>query len=197
MLTVMLVMRPAAAGDQPEIADMIRARAGWMREHGLDGAGGWGGKAESLAAQATDPDVPVWACTRPGDGGRIVGITTLYEETPSWGWTDEERAQPAVFLATTVTHPDYAGQRLGCLMAWWTLEHAARAGYQHVRRGCGYPELMRYYRDIQGWQLAHTVDRHGVTAYLLTRPAERQPGIAGRITELRTMGELPAAPAAG
>jgi hypothetical protein len=55
---------------------------------------------------------------------------------------------------------------------------------------------MRYYRDIQGWQLAHTVDRHGVTAYLLTRPAELQPGLAGRITELRTMGDPGAAPAA-
>jgi hypothetical protein len=120
--------RPATPGDQDEVAGMIRARADWMREHGL---------------------------------------------------------------ATTVTHPDCAGQRLGCLIAWWTLDHAARAGYQHVRRGCGYPELVRSYRDIQGWRLAHTVDRRGVTAYLLTRPAELQPGIAGRITELRTMSGLP------
>jgi hypothetical protein len=42
---------------------------------------------------------------------------------------------------------------------------------------------VRYYRDAQGWQLAHTVDRRGVTAYLLSRPAERRPDIADRITE--------------
>jgi hypothetical protein len=88
------------------------------------------------------------------------------------------------------------GGTAGCRRAWWTLDHAARAGYQHVRRGCGYPELMRYYRDIQGWQLAHIADRHGVTAYLLTRPAELQPGLAGRITELHSNGDPRAAPAA-
>ncbi len=40
---------------------------------------------------------------------------------------------------------------------------------------------MRYYRDVQGWQLAHTVDRRGDTSYLLTRSARRQPDLAGRI----------------
>jgi hypothetical protein len=179
----MFVMRPGADGDQAEIAEMIRLRAGWMREHGLDGADGWGGKAESLAAQVTDPDIPVWVCTQTDADDRVVGITSLYTETPTWGWTEAEREQPAVFLATTVTHPALAGRRLGCLIAWWTLDYAARTGCEHVRRGCGYHELMRYYRDAQGWQLAHTVERRGVTAYLLTRPAVRQPDIADRIIE--------------
>lgn len=179
----MFVMRPATGADQAAIAEMISLRADWMRERGLDGADSWGERAESLAAQAADPDFPVWACTQPDADDRIVGITSLYTETPAWGWTDEERAQPAVFLATTVTHPGLAGQRLGCLIAWWSLDHATRTGYEHVRRGCGYPDLMRYYRDIQGWQLAHTVDRHGITAYLLTRRAQRRPDLTGRITE--------------
>jgi hypothetical protein len=175
----MFTMRPAIGTDQAEIATMIKARAGWMRERGLDGADGWDEKAGSLAAQADDPDMPVWVCV--GTDNRIAGITSLYDETPQWGWTEEERAQPAIFLATTVTHPDYAGQRLGCLIAWWTLDHAARTGHEHVRRGCGYPELMRYYRDVQGWKLTHEVERHGVTAYLLSRRAERRPDLASRI----------------
>lgn len=178
----MFLMRPATSSDQPAITELIRARAAWMRNRGLDSAEGWDKRAESIAAQAADPDFPVWACTQPDAGGRIVGITSLYTETPSWGWTRQERAQPAIFLATTATHPDLAGRQIGCLIAWWALDHAARNGYDHVRRGCGHTGLVRYYQNVQGWHLAHTVDRHGVTAYLLTRPASRQPGLASRIT---------------
>jgi hypothetical protein len=50
---------------------------------------------------------------------------------------------------------------------------------------------MRYYRDIQGWRLARTIDRRGVTAYLLSRPAELQPGLARHITGPRAGGMLP------
>jgi hypothetical protein len=176
----MFTMRPAVGPDQAEIAAMIKSRAAWMRERGLLGADGWHEKAESLAAQAGDPDVPVWVCADAAN--RIAGITSLYDETPQWGWTEAERVQPAIFLATTVTRPDLAGQRLGCLIAWWALDHAARTGHEHVRRGCGYTQLMRYYRDIQGWELAHEVERHGVTAYLLSRPAQRRTDLTGRIS---------------
>lgn len=177
----MFTMRPATGADEAEITLMIKARAGWMRDRGLDGADGWDSKAGSLAAHAGDPDTPAWTCT--DTAKRIVGITSLYPETPLWGWTDEERAQPAIFLATTVTHPDYAGQRIGCLIAWWALDHAAQTGYEHVRRVCAFPELMRYYRDAQGWKLVREVERKGWPAYLLSRPAERQPDLAGCIGE--------------
>lgn len=174
-------MRPAHTDDQPGIAAMVRARAAWMRNRGLDGADGWSERADDLAAQAADPDFPVWACLQPDHDNRIVGITSLYTETPPWGWTEAERAQPALFLATTVTHPDLAGQRLGCLIAWWSLDYAAHAGLQAVRRGCGYQGLLRYYRDVQGWRHVHTVDRHGVPAYLLSRRAEHRPDLTGQI----------------
>lgn len=102
---------------------------------------------------------------------------------PGQGLQDLETAR-GLLPRTALDDSRRAGtRRVGCPIAWWTLDHAARTGYEHVRRGCGYHELMRYYRDIQGWQLAHTVDRRGVTAYLLTRPAERMPDIADRIIE--------------
>lgn len=172
----MFTMRPAAAADQAEIAGMIGRRAAWMRARGLEGADGWGSKAEMLASGAADPDVPVWACA--GPDGRIAGVTTLGEEMPSWGWTEAEQAQPSIFLSTTVTDPAWAGQRVGCLMAWWTLDHAARHGFAYVRRGCGFEGLVRYYRDVQGWELVRTVDRKGWPAYLLSRRAKPQPGLA-------------------
>jgi len=142
-------MRPADADDRPAVAELFRARSVWMRNRGLEGWQGWGASAEELAVQAGDPDSakvgPVWVLTH--DDG-IVGVTTLYEQTPLWGWTDAERAEPAIFLATTCTDPAFAGKRLGCLIAWWALGHASERGFAWVRRGCGYEQLMRYYREL-------------------------------------------------
>jgi hypothetical protein len=176
----MFMMRPATIADQGQIAAMIRHRAAWMKSRGIYGADGWGSKAESLAAQAGDTEFPVWVCT--GSDGTVVGCTSLYTELPGWGWTPEEQAQPSVFLATTVTDPRYAGQRLGALIAWWALDYGSRHGYQYVRRGCGARELMQYYRDIQGWELTREASRRGITAWLLSRATAPQPGICGEIT---------------
>jgi hypothetical protein len=41
-----------------------------------------------------------------------------------------------------------------------------------------------------GWHLARAVDRRGVTAYLLTRRTQRQPDLAGRITDQHAASEL-------
>jgi hypothetical protein len=53
---------------------------------------------------------------------------------------------------------------------------------------------VHYYRDVQGWQLAHTVDRRGVTAYLLTRRARLQPDLADRIVAAPPPAEHAAMP---
>ncbi|MET3425738.1 hypothetical protein BJ973_004950 [Actinoplanes tereljensis] len=75
-------------------------------------------------------------------------------------------------MATTVTHPDYAGQRIGCQLAWWVLDHAARCGRHWVRRGTTEPGLVRYYRDIQGWTVVRVKERDGYTVTGLARAAQ-------------------------
>jgi hypothetical protein len=88
------------------------------------------------------------------------------------------RGEPQ-FLATTVTDPAFAGPGLGCLIAWWALDHAAHRNMAWVRRGTGpYPGLVHYYTHVQGWHLIRAVERDGVTAYALARRAERQPGLS-------------------
>lgn len=82
-----------------------------------------------------------------------------------------------------MTHPDYAGRRLGALISWWALGYASRTGYDYVRRGCAAPALLRYYRDVQGWSLTHETERRGVTMYLLSRIAAPQPGLTNQITD--------------
>lgn len=175
----MYLMRPADAADTSPIAAVIRARAAWMNRHAIHGGTGWAENADALAAQAADPAIPVWVLT---DDSHVIACTTLLDESPAFLYTETERAEPAIFLASTVTHPDYAGGRLGCLIAWWTLDHAHQTGRTHVRRGTGdVPGLIRYYTQVQGWTYLRTVDRNGTTAYAFTRRAEPQPQIKDEI----------------
>jgi hypothetical protein len=160
-------MRPANADDERPLAQMIHARSAWMRDHGLPD---WSATADELAAQAADPNIPMWVLTA---GDEVIGCTTLYDQSPAWFWTEQERDEPAVFMATTVTHPRYAGQRLGCSLAWWVLDHAARTDRIWVRRGTIDLRLVAYYRDAQGWQIVREKQRDGIIVTGLTRRATR------------------------
>lgn len=179
----MFLMRPATGADTSALTTVIRSRAEWMRDRDMEGWDGWYERAASLAGQASDPTFPVWVLTHE-DTGQVIGCTSLFEETPQWGWTDAERAEPALFLATTCTDPAWRAHQPGALIAWWSLGHAARNGREWVRRGCGFEGLVRYYRDVQGFDLIHTVERHGYPAYLLARKAEEINGLNVRTATL-------------
>lgn len=173
----MFVIRRATAVDREAVEQLTLARAAWMAERGVRGARGWERFAEESGRQAADPDLPVWVITT--DAGRVVGRTTLGEQTPLWGWTEQERAEPAYFLNTTVTHPEFAGRRVGSLLAWWAVDRAAGTGRRWVRRAVGPdPGLLRYYCDVQGWRIVHRTERHGEDAYMLGRAAEPLPDLA-------------------
>lgn len=179
----MYAMRPATTHDAEPIAALVRSRALWLRDRGDADWREFHDHAGVYAAQAADPDVPVWALI--GHNG-VLGVTSLYTECPPFLFTEDERAELSIFLATTVTDPAYAGRRLGCLIAWWTLDHAHHTGRTWVRRGTGpYPGLVRYYTDVQGWTLLRTVERKGATVHAFQRHAESQPGLADQITTQR------------
>ncbi|MFF5716607.1 GNAT family N-acetyltransferase [Streptomyces buecherae] len=128
----------------------------------------------TVASQAASPRFPVWVLT---EGEQVIGCTTLFTSTPEWGWTRQELEQSAYFLATSFTHPAYRREELGRLMAWWAVDRAARQGITWVRRGTYVERLMRYYRDVQGWELVHTPQRKDRTVYLMARRAERIPAL--------------------
>ncbi|MEV5746836.1 GNAT family N-acetyltransferase [Actinoallomurus sp. NPDC052308] len=169
----MLVMRPASAEDSEPIVAMTQARADWLGARGLNGQG-WREFAPEYGRQAADSYTPMWVLTR---DGQVMGATCLYEESPAWFWTPEECAEPAYFVASTVTDPAFAGQGLGHLMLRWVLDHAARTGRDWVRRGTIEPGLVRYYTQVQGWQVVREQERGGVTVVGLTRRAELQPDL--------------------
>jgi hypothetical protein len=176
----MFILRRATADDEKPVAAMILARSAWMRKRGVAGWEGWEASASDLAGQAADPGFPAWVLTRESDGA-VAGCTSVFEESPSWFWTEAERAEPAFFLATTVTDPAYAGQRTGALIAWALLDHAARTGREWVRRGTTEPGLVRYYRDVQGWNVVREKERGGFVVTGLARRAELRPGLPVRV----------------
>ncbi len=163
-----LAIRQATAADIPAVAAMIHARCDWLEERGLPT---WRDSADNLAAQAENPDGQMWVLEETAHSC-VVGCTTIQDEHPPWGWTSEELAQPAHYLYTTVTDPVYRADKPGTLIALWATDRAARQGRQWVRRGCMFPELVRYY-ETQSFSLAHEVQRTHHRVYLMQRRAQR------------------------
>ncbi|GAA2832787.1 GNAT family N-acetyltransferase [Kitasatospora aburaviensis] len=166
-------MREATAADAEAVAELVRARSAWLSVQGL---GECADDAEEYGAQAGNPDLAVWVLEHEVDG--VVGCTTHFgnEALPHWAFTEQERAEPTLFLATTFTRPN--PHRLGRLIAWWSLGRAAEQGLTWVRRGTGQEQLARYYREAQGWDLLRGVERHGSNVFFLQRRADRVPELA-------------------
>ena len=82
-----------------------------------------------------------------------------------------------------MTDPALAGQRLGALMAWSVLDLAARTGRRWVRRGTTEPGLVRYYRDVQGWDVVREKEHKGFLFTGLARLAELQSSLPVRVSD--------------
>ncbi|MEV7087752.1 GNAT family N-acetyltransferase [Streptomyces sp. NPDC093085] len=171
-------MRPATADDMPVVGSLILARSTWLEERGLPS---WRESAPELARQAENPDGDVWVLAE--DDGRIIGCTTVQEQTPPWGWTKDELDEPAHYLYSTVTDPAHRDRKPGTVMALWAVDRAAREGRTWVRRGCHFPELVRY-NETQGFTLVHEVRRTHATVYLMGRRAERVTDLEERFRAL-------------
>ncbi|MCC2280535.1 GNAT family N-acetyltransferase [Streptomyces sp. ET3-23] len=178
-------MRPATAADIPTIETMILARSAWLEDRGLPS---WRAHAAELAAQAENPNGDVWILA--DDSGKVIGCTTVQDETPPWGWTEDELAEPAHYLYTTVTDPEIRHHKPGTTIALWAVDRAFAEGRTWVRRGCRLPELVRYYRG-QGFALQHEVQRTHTRIYLMARRAERIADLDERFKDLQRMRAEP------
>ncbi|CAL9473992.1 hypothetical protein SUDANB121_02911 [Nocardiopsis dassonvillei] len=160
----MFTMRPATKADTPGVASMITARCDWMERQGLES---WRENVDDLAGQAAAGFMWVLEAE-----GRVVGCTTVTTHAPPKDWTPEEADEPSLYLFTTVTDPAYREYKPGTLIALWAVDRAARQEYRWVRRGCFFPELVKYY-ETQGFTLVKEQDRSAGHLYLLARRAER------------------------
>ncbi|WP_222441201.1 GNAT family N-acetyltransferase [Streptomyces qinzhouensis] len=169
-------MRPATVADGPAVRAVVLARSAWMEERRMPS---WRESADDLAGQTENSDGSMWVLIEEATG-RLVGCTTVQQETPPWGWTRAELAEPADYLYTTVTDPADREQKPGTLIAHWAVDRAARSGRTWVRRGCLFPGLVRYY-ETQGFALLHEVQRTHNRVYLLARRAEGVRDLAVRV----------------
>lgn len=174
----MFAMRPATADDIPAVGNMILARSAWLEERGHPS---WRENAIELARQAENSDGDVWVLAE--DGGQIIGCTTVQEQTPPWGWTQDELNEPAHYLYSTVTDPAHCAKKPGTVMGLWAVDRAAREGKAWVRRGCNFPELVRY-NETQGFSLVHEVQRTNNRVYLMARRAEHIADLVERFQAL-------------
>jgi hypothetical protein len=164
---VVLVMRPAASTDRTAVREMIGARCGWLESRGLPS---WRLAVDDLVSQTDNPCGDVWVLEH--DGSRVIGRTTLQVHAPPWGWTDQERAEPALYMTTSVTDQAFRGMKPGTLMAWWAVDRAAQAGARWVRRDCLVPELVQYYLT-QRYDLVREAEHKGHRLFMMARAAER------------------------
>ncbi|MDT0342460.1 GNAT family N-acetyltransferase [Streptomyces litchfieldiae] len=173
-------MRSATADDIPAVEEMILARSNWLEGRGLPS---WRERAAELARQAENPDGDVWVLAE--DDGRIIGCTTVQDQTPPWGWTEEELNESAHYLYSTVTDPAYRDKKPGTVMGLWVVDRAAWEGRTWVRRGCLFPELVRCH-ETEGFKVLHEVQRTHTKVYLMGRRAERIAGMDERYRALWT-----------
>ncbi|TDB88659.1 GNAT family N-acetyltransferase [Actinomadura sp. KC216] len=166
----MLQMRPATSADRGQVARMVRARCAWLETRGLPS---WRDALDDLVAQCDNPGGDVWVLD--DDAYGVVGQILVQDQGPPWGWTDAERAEPALYLSGSITDPALRGEpgvRPGTLMAWWAVDRAALLGVDWVRRHCHFEQVARY-NQTQGFALVREQQRTHARLYLMARRAER------------------------
>lgn len=78
-------------GHRTAVARVVDARCDWMEARGLPS---WRGARDDLVAQRDNPEWDVWVLDDEATG--VIGQTVVQRQGPSWGWTDAERAEPAL-----------------------------------------------------------------------------------------------------
>jgi hypothetical protein len=162
-----LQMRPARPSDKPAVARVVDARCGRMEARGLPS---WRDARDHLVAQCDNSEGHVWVLDDEAAG--VIGQTVVQRQGPPWGWTDAERAEPALYLSGSITDPAAKALRPGSLMAWWAVDLAARQGVGWVRRHAQFPQIAAY-DETQGFTLVREEQRTHARLYMLARKAER------------------------
>ncbi|MCP2340276.1 GNAT family N-acetyltransferase [Actinomadura rupiterrae] len=162
----MMQMRLATGADRPQVARLVEARCVWQEGRGLPS---WRSALDDLVAQCDNPDGDLWVLV--DDQAGVVGQMVVQDVGPPWGWSDAERAEPALYLSGSVTMPGMPG-RLGETMALWAVDRAARLGIPWVRRHCQVEEVAAY-NLTQGFVLVREEQRTSAHLWMMARRSER------------------------
>lgn len=166
---ITLTMEPATMHDHADIVRLLSSRQRWLAKKLLDQ---WQHKndfdhemEQHILAGET------WAAKHDDDVIATITVTT----EPNLRWSEDERHQPALYVAKMATDLRYSGHRLGRRLIGWALDYAANQGIYRLRWDAwsSNADLHNYYNSL-GAQHLRTVDREG----------ERYPINSGALFEL-------------
>ncbi|MFC0844383.1 GNAT family N-acetyltransferase [Streptomyces noboritoensis] len=157
-------IRRGALEDQEPVAEFTARRFNWMRENGF---AAWPQTPEEVASRAAMAACPFYVLER---NGKVVGCTILLDKPGTAVFTEAEREESCYVLTSSVTDPQYRGQRLGERIAGWALEKAACDARVWVRRVTTEGRLADYYKT-QGFDVLRVVERNGHPVWGMQRRA--------------------------
>ncbi|MCW1094566.1 GNAT family N-acetyltransferase [Streptomyces sp. RS2] len=178
-----MIIIPAEPHDVAKLLSFREEAAAWLRGIGSDQ---WSRPYPADKLLATIEAGTVFMLR---DGQATAGTITLTPDAEEGLWTDDELAEPSMFVNKLTVAREYAGQDLGGRLLDWAGDRAHRAGAQWLRLDAWTTNkgLQRYYL-AQGFTHIRTVCEgtavnggprvSGWLAQRSARPAD--PGFADR-----------------
>ncbi|MFE9878631.1 GNAT family N-acetyltransferase [Streptomyces sp. NPDC005784] len=136
-----MIITPAEPHDVTKLLAFREEAAGWLRRLGSDQ---W---SRSYPADKLLATIEAGTVFMLRDGHTTAGTITLTPDAEAGLWTDDELAQPSMFVNKLTIARDYAGQDLGGRLLDWASDRAHRAGAQWLRLDAWTANegLQRYY----------------------------------------------------
>lgn len=150
------LFRRARPSDFGTVAGLLKLRIDWLRSRG---SVQWSTRDPLPAAEDAVSAGLAWLLFI---DGRAVGTLTMTTIGDPAFWSDEERAQPALYLSKIATDPGRAGEGIGEMLVDAAALYGQRAGIPTLRWDVWRTNeaLQSYYRDL-GSQHLRTADVHG------------------------------------
>ncbi|WP_371660019.1 GNAT family N-acetyltransferase [Streptomyces sp. NBC_00280] len=147
-----MIIAPAEPHDVAKLLAFREEAAAWLRGRGSDQ---WSRPYPADKLLATIEAGTVFMLR---DGHTTAGTITLTPDAEEVLWTDEELAEPSIFVNKLTVAREYAGQNLGERLLDWAGDRAHRAGAQWLRLDAWTTNegLQRYYL-AQGFTHVRTV----------------------------------------
>ncbi|MFF1323876.1 GNAT family N-acetyltransferase [Streptomyces chartreusis] len=147
-----MIITPAEPYDVAKLLAFREEAAAWLRGLGSDQ---WSRPYPADKLLATIKAGTVFMLR---DGHTTAGTITLTPDAEDGLWTEEELAEPSMFVNKLTVAREYAGQNLGGRLLDWAGDRALHAGARWVRLDAWTTNeaLQRYYLE-QGFTYVRTV----------------------------------------
>nr|MDT0519886.1 GNAT family N-acetyltransferase [Streptomyces sp. DSM 41633] len=164
-----LTIRPATEDELGTVTALWGQAAEWLNNRGID-QWQYAPREERIAA-----NIAAGECYLVEDGDVAIATITLDRFADSEFWTEEEAAQPALYVHRMVVRRDVSGGELGSAMLDWASEQAKAAGLEWLRLDAWRDNnaLQEYYLG-RGFEHVRTVKAEGRSSGALFQRAAGQ-----------------------